>query len=602
MTKEESSAGDAIALLEGRGGGALARSPASFVERLRRRLDVEDKVVVGTLVLAVVASFSVTALVFHFTGDMGPDSGARFLMVRSRAEGGGLLFLGAGHDGLARVTDPFAGYMVHVPRGSCTVYPALFPAITGMLFGLVGAPGFTLVPLVSGLVAAWACYRAAVTWALPWRRWVPASVLFGSPLLLYSSTYWDHATIMALVGLATWGVTRAFARDEPRAAWLAGLTLGVGVWVHELVFLAGACLGVALVLSSRRLALRYALGFAPAACAWATFNAFVYGAMRGPHLMGPLDPTDPFKLAKLTDDQALLERLSTQIGGGSSALAWMLVIFAVVVPVASRFSRHVAAAFAVLASVTAVIQLLDPPPSTGLFQVTPWLLFAFIGPGRSGAERTWSDRVHEVLTRCSLLFLVLVVATPIVPGLNWGSRYMLTVLPMLALLALRSAQQLFDSLDRGPAVARVTAFATLFGIVALLTTVRSLRFYKAKVGFDDAHASTLARVSTPTTATDLWWLGPESVTRSFSTRLAMIVHIPASQQLDPLPPPPERDIAVRHQFFAELLGTGETAFTFVGTEGGRAALAARSREFGFAQSEYHKEADLIVARFEASLP
>ena len=359
--------------------------------------------------------------------------------------------------------------------------------------------------------------------------------------------------------------------------------------VHELLCVAGLCLGLAMVRESRRLALRYWLGFAPLVCAWGTFNGFVYGAARGPHLMGPLDPWDPLKLAKLTSYHAMADRLSSQLAGGTGPLEWAIVSLAVFVPVVAWFSRSLAAAMAGLASVAALLLLVDPPPATGLFQVTPWLLFAFVGPGPRPSAGDWRWRAHRALAGCSLLFIALVAATPIVPGLNWGSRYMLTVLPVLALLALRSTHELFAARHRTANVALVSAFITLFGIVAALGNLRGMRFYKSKVRFDDAHASTLARISSATTATDLWWLGPESATARFATRLAMVVHVPASQQLDPLPPPPERDVAVRREFFDELRTARATEFAFVGTDGGRATLAARAQEFGFSQVEAHRE-------------
>ena len=122
------------------------RPPASTLARLWSASDAQAKIVGATLALGLFATLSVAALVFHFTGEMGPDSGARFLMIRNWARGGDLLFLSGVHEGPARITNPFAGYVVYVPRGACTVYPAAFPALTGILYRLFGAPGLVLLP------------------------------------------------------------------------------------------------------------------------------------------------------------------------------------------------------------------------------------------------------------------------------------------------------------------------------------------------------------------------------------------------------------------------------------------------------------------------
>ena len=86
----------------------------------------------------------------------------------------------------------------------------------------------------------------------------------------------------------------------------------------------------------------------------------------------------------------------------------------------------------------------------------------------------------------------------------------------------------------------------------------------------------------------------------FNTRLAMVVHVAASQQVIPLPPAPERDASIRRAFFARLSTGHQTEFAFVGTELGRVALAASAAALGFSQREAHRESDLTVAYFEAN--
>jgi hypothetical protein len=545
-----------------------------------------EKVTVrASLALGAVACAVLAALVFRFDGFMGPDSGARFMMIKTWEQGGSPFFL-PGHPLSEAVNDPLVGYQAHVSRGTCTLYPPLFPLLAGLLYFALGRVGLVVLPAIGGLVAAWATYRSAKTWALAQARWMPAVLLLASPLLLYSSTFWDHSLQIAVVALSTWFLLRAFENPDGRWALAAGAVMGGGVWLHELQLAAGLCFAVALW-PHPRLLRPWALGFAGPLVAWIIFNLVLYGAPMGPHVMGPLDPAGA--LSKIFEMRLLRDRVTWQLSGGKGVLDWAFTAAVLFVPVAAIWNlRRPMLLVIALVSALAAWLVFDQVVAFGLFEVMPWALFAFAGKAKRSDD--WRDQAHQMLRETAAIFIVGTLVMPILPGLNWGSRYLLTMLPVLALLAMRS----FEDLKLRPLAAR--AATTLYALFGLVLLGRAAWVYRGKVDYDRAHAETIAHVGTAVTATDVWWLAPELSTHTFSTRLFLTAFVPATEQL----PPRERtdpDAVVRTAFFDMLQREGTNEFTFVGTKPAADVMRAHGGTWRFVQVDSHQEADMFVVRF-----
>jgi len=556
----------------------------------------ETQTVIASLTAGALACVAIAFLVFHFDGFMGPDSGARFSVIRSWANGGSLLYLDSANHGVgSAINDPLVGYTIQVPRGACTVYPPLFTGISGLLYFALGKSGLVVLPLLGGLFSALFGYLAARSWGLASRRWVPLLLLFASPLLLYASTFWDHSCHMALVAAATWLLLRAYSEPHRRWAVLSGVCVGIGVYFHELLLVAGACFCVALV-SDRRLLRDWLIGFVPCLVAWAIFNRIAFGALRGPHLMGPLEPTSLINLAHLVDMSSLRDRTTMQLAGGRGTLDVLFVLVMVSLPILTRLHRPRAALAVVLGlGALACFLMCDQPVAFGLFQTTPWLLFAWLAspPGL----HNWQNRAHRTLLRAATLFLLLVVINPISPGLNWGSRYLLTILPVLALLALRSIEHLISRSHTRTRASAVGVLIACYGAIAVVGLVRGTRVFVNKIAYDQRHIDTIARIESEFTATDLWWLGPEVSTGFARTKLRLVAYVPATQQLTP-PLPPDPNAVVRSAFFASLPKVHE--FTFAGSRDGLEAMRKDALSRSFTEVESHQDADLIIARFADS--
>ncbi len=538
-------------------------------------------VVALSLVAAVSASLAFGAGVFHWYAFMGPDSGARFLMIREWGAAGPLLLHPTGHAGAARLVDPFIGYTVAVSRGVCTVYPALFPFVAGLSYFTFGPVGLVLPALAGGVVAAWLTHRAARVWELASVRWAAAIFFFGTPLVVYSSTFWDHSIQIAIVAAATLWLLRGLEGSR-HALVVSGVIAGCGAWMHELVVAAGLCFAVALA-SRPRAMLCWLAGFVGPVGAWIVFNRVFYGVVRGPHLMGPLTPGTEIMMRHLLSVTALRDRATNELAGGHGHLERAYVMLVVVLLVLSRLGAR-RGALAVTAALTlgSAWLLARPGYAGGLFEVTPWLLLAYADRPSGASSR---DVAHRVLLRAATLFAFVVIATPIDPGLNWGSRYLLTMSPVLALLALRNIERLATS---GGKRGLVWAGVGVYALFAVFAFSRATQTYHAKRLVDGVHARTVAGIQSRVTATDRWWLGPELAPAELHTALRLVAYVPASEQL-PAPLPRDPDRVVRDAFFDGLESSRVEDFSYVGGESTLTVLRGDARARGWIQVELRHE-------------
>lgn len=115
-------------------------------------------------------------------------------------------------------------------------FPFTFPLVSAPFHALFGYRGFYIIPLIS-LWAIWlsfylACQRLrlkslSTSIAL-------ATLIFASPLSIYSATYWEHTLAVALNfhGISTLLIPGSQGLSKKDAA-LSGILIGLSVWFRE---------------------------------------------------------------------------------------------------------------------------------------------------------------------------------------------------------------------------------------------------------------------------------------------------------------------------------------------------------------------------------
>lgn len=255
-------------------------------ERLPRLVRLVGLLWIGTLVLQVSDQ--------TFFG----DAGLKALQAQQLARGHLTLSLDLGEPAFAR--GPFRDgffpfekpFVYKIDDRFFSVFPIAFQALTAPFVALLGFRGLYVWPLL-GLWITWlATDRLALSCQLPpaGRATALALLVFCSPLSLYGALYWEHTLAVALVTVG-WAIlvparSRAGAlRVAPSLA--AGLAFGSAVWLREESLLLVAMVGLlslgSLFAAGPTWRAQTALlsGLAVPVVLWLAFNHFAYGAVTG---------------------------------------------------------------------------------------------------------------------------------------------------------------------------------------------------------------------------------------------------------------------------------------------------------------------------------
>ena len=503
-----------------------------------------ERVLVGLLLLLLTGVYAAgAAYLSGFHAFWSPDSGARLAMIRNWREYGSMT---AFHDGHAPFDpdghlQPLTFYLLRGERGFTTIYQPLFPWLSGLLFGAFGFGGLTVLPVLAGAGTAAAGYATARLLALRCRLIFPVALGLATPLAVYSVVFWEHSILMLLTAIAGYFLARALdggPRNGGRLAAAAGASLGAGVWFHELflglfasVLLTG-CLSLPRGTRGRLLG-GLAAGFAPLLALWVAGNCRLYGMPVGPHLSGstkfafqghvviadewPARTAGPHSLLRLLDlphapRRALLQLVGSEDPDAVGRSLFLLLLVTTLIAWRGGRLRPAAAPLCAAASVVAVLPLSGGTPwLNGLFEATPALIPALCAPWSPRPLLAEGDRAGLFLPwigRACVMFSLIVLLNPVVPGLEWGSRYLLTVLPWLALLAASTFEGWY--LSSGPRWRRAAALAIVASIgLSVYSQASGLRSVRGSLAY--AHALNLRaqRVTSPLLVTDTFWLGAE---------------------------------------------------------------------------------------------
>jgi hypothetical protein len=352
------------------------------------------------------------------------------------------------------------------------VYPVLFPLLATSLYSLLGYGGLYVIPVVSGLATV------LVTWwlaRLVGARKSSSLLVLGlcTPLLFYSLLFWDHTlgTLLTTTGLLL--VIGTVPQHDRRWLLAGGAILGVAVWARtELYALAVVTTIVYFLFGGRRGrdTLFLCLGILAALLPLWTFQAVAYGNPIGPHVahfasLGEELPVTTNRLAILY--YTLLEASSNPLMTFLYAMAFASATLTLWNPTLRHKPALVAATFGalLLCSIPILLEAWSGRPLGGLIATTPFLAFSF--SGIPGGE----DRLNRRLALAACLgYIILVcVATPVDPGLQWGPRFLLPIYPLATVLALRNGQAL-------SATARSSSTGTLLRGCLMATLGVSLLF------------------------------------------------------------------------------------------------------------------------------
>jgi hypothetical protein len=411
-----------------------------------------------------------------------PDSGARFAMVRNLLEHGNLIHWHYGFRAIDPTGEihPLSYFLFHRAGDFVPQYEPLFPLLSSELYACFGFIGLAIIPLASGIATTCFLYRTALRLRLQCAHWLPLSAGLGTPIAVYSVVFWDHSLMFLVAASASFFILRGLQEDAPKWTLCAGTVFGLGIFVHELVlavFLATllGALPLAGKASGRRLIIGLVAGFLPMALLWIASNSVLYGNYGGPHLstnMGANTRDHPFSIDNMLNTDYLLYRSEQELIGLKNAsmlipanqlhLMYMFLAFTALLVVyfflclAFGTGFRLAPVFWLAPSAFAVYLVCQTRWANGLFEATPLVIPALAVPWFTEPRRS-KNTEEVVLTKDSLflawisrstwIFILMSIANPMLPGVDWGSRYLLPVLPYLVIMSAYALELQYNSAD-----------------------------------------------------------------------------------------------------------------------------------------------------------
>lgn len=411
-----------------------------------------------------VAVYLTTGLMLTRQGEFwSPDSAIRFVQMESLRRAG---FRDVAVPYPAAAIDPEgrffpAGPWFHFQRDGrhFLSYLPYFPAASGILYGMFGSAGLIVIPSISGLLAAWITHRVVSARAPGQALIASLAVALGTPLLIYSGVFWDHAPVVALASGALALALGGLDDDAPvrvgRLA-LAGALLGLGTWLRNEMYLLTVVVAVTWPFAAGRRRLVGSVSLVAGAALttglqW-MLNARLYGSPLG-YKGGGLVSGRIGDAAGAAEAGTLVAWVTDKLGNvyyqffspDFYAFNPRAVVFGLTVGVlllaagiaigagVRRQNRTVILVGGGLAVVTSVLTLSARSSVSGLLPAAPFVVLALIG----GCLRPWEAWLWAVC----VLFSAALVVTGTHGGLQWGPRYLLPIVPPLIWLAVAALER-----------------------------------------------------------------------------------------------------------------------------------------------------------------
>jgi len=372
-------------------------------------------------------------------------------------------------------------FVVPTPSGIQGIFPP-FPAILrALIIWAWGPAGVAALSVLGGLATLWLSLRI-----VPLRAgWLlPLALGCGTCLWFYSTVPWEHTPAIALTMAAFY----VAYRGEVRRAWTVGLLLGVGATLRPESLLLTPGLLLVLFVRWRRLG-PLASALVPAGIVIAANAALDpwYGrpvAAHAAHAVGFLRQIiesaggSSVSDIRALDPMTFGDRYNTVVHywliGDVSGVAVGLSVAALVASAYLFFRRQsvagvlcvsvVACAWAVYDAVSVMLQ---PRWLTGLVTLSPFLLFAALpAPGASDDDRRWR---RLALAASAMFACGALLTSDASSGKSFGPRFLLPIVPLLAIAAWQGIMAFWDTRRERPAhgVIAWCGFATVAASIVI---------------------------------------------------------------------------------------------------------------------------------------
>jgi hypothetical protein len=400
-----------------------------------------------------------------------PDEGAKLLQVESLRLVEGELAYDLVYHGrdldpdLQFAPDDVSRGLPQVQEGKLYVRRIpLFPLLVVPFFRWFGFRGLYLIPALAG------CASGTLALCLLEQRdrrpsmWL--LIAFGSPVLIYSTLFWEHTLATSLGLAAAWFALHLSCRRDMTAVhrstgwFVVGVTLGASIYIRLEMAIFALTLLFAIWLTVRRFQWSLVWAAVPLVLLAAVYLSVHYLLFDQPLPDNAYHLFYPLRYLRTAEWNAVTDLLIGPPVDGAPRTGWLGGLWAIAAVVAAIHGFRAddsdvlgklrIGGMAVTAIVAAIFLYSSTPyySAHGLLFTTPW---ALIGVCRAGEVWRHGDQRAKTVTLTAMLGLT-VYAIAIVGlrgasphgGTEWGARFAMPFYPLLALIAgwdLRVKQQ-----------------------------------------------------------------------------------------------------------------------------------------------------------------
>lgn len=404
----------------------------------------------GIFLTILAAVLTLAALSLKSPGIWITDNGNKLILLENLSEYGDIAVPNpAGMLDLGDQFFPDAVFHFQKLEGKYySVYPEYFSVLNIPLFEFFGFRLWFLLPLAGTILTLYCTSRlaplrgaAATNFAL--------ILLVSTPLLFYTLVFWEMTLAVAAAMIALYLLVKR------RKYFLAGLILGLGLYLREEMYFLAFAIGVALLVAGQdkwRSASRFSIGFLLAAVSIWLRQLFVYGHILGLH--GALyythnagdEAVEPIaRLWRIAEGYYVyLFRFDGNFYWHHSIFLLLIIPLAVLllVKVKRRLPILCTALGAYLILTVALLLNPDKMLASGL---TVGLVSSL--PSAVLFWGYWPELLRDRRRSVRLLTVLALVYMAVLPpfltltdiGVIWGARHFLFIMPLLLLLSARYA-------------------------------------------------------------------------------------------------------------------------------------------------------------------
>jgi 4-amino-4-deoxy-L-arabinose transferase-like glycosyltransferase len=476
------------------------------------------------------------------------DGGNKFIQVQNLATHGRLTldYPAAELDPEARFF-PFAGHHFHrLSDGIHSFYPFYFPLLSLPGFKLFGIAGIYLLPMLAGLLVVALARRLDRDLAVSdTSGWGSLLLAFGTPLLFYSLTFWEHTLALFFSTAALVLLVRELRRDKSAFAYAcAGVLLGLSTILREEGYILLLAVLPAGVWVGRSRGWRNLLRqWSPVALGWLAvmgpvwiLQTHLYGHFLGIHwaIYGELSQgtggLGGLIRAKAANFFVFLFRFHAQIWLSVLCAAPMVALvalgaFCVRTRDQIRLKLVLLGACGLGSLVLTILLVRQPQPvfqtlqTQALLSGTPFLLLLAPAIGQMLRSEKTGLRFGVLVSVLTIAGTCLALNTADM-GIIWGPRHFLCLYPLLVPLVLPSVQELNRAAPGNQWRRFLWVAASLLLLTSLAIQGHGLRTLFLKKNFSRRLVETVGKSQPRVILTDVFWL-PEELAAVFPERQIM---------------------------------------------------------------------------------